>query len=111
MSVALSEVFTQVQGGVHRVEVQEQNVHDILPTWAEFRGILLAALVGGLIGVFIGIIPGTGGAISVFIAYNVAQRMSRHPEDDVAIGLGAAAANDRLLSALIRSSAAEASGD
>ena len=77
---ALSEVFTQVQGGIHRVEVQEQNVHDILPSWTEFRGILLAALVGGMIGVFIGIIPGTGGAISVFIAYNVAQRMSRHPE-------------------------------
>ena len=38
-------------------------------------------------------------------------RMSRHPQDDVAIGLGAAAANDRLLSALIRSSAAEATGD
>nr|MCR4707910.1 tripartite tricarboxylate transporter permease [Clostridiales bacterium] len=61
---ALSEVFTQVQGGIHRVEVQEQNVHDILPSWTEFRGILLAALVGGMIGVFIGIIPGTGGAIS-----------------------------------------------
>lgn len=38
-------------------------------------------------------------------------RMSRHPQDDTAIGLGAAAANDRLLSALIRSSAAEASGE
>ena len=37
--------------------------------------------------------------------------MSRHPQDDVVIGLGAAAANDRLLSALIRSSAAEATGD
>ena len=77
---ALSEVFTQVQGGVHRVEVQEQNVRDILPNWTEFRGILISALVGGIIRVFIGIIPGTGGAISVFIAYNVAQRMSRHPE-------------------------------
>lgn len=77
---ALSEVFTQVQGGVHRVTVQEQNVKNILPSWREFRGVLLSAVVGGIIGVFIGIIPGTGGAISVFIAYNIAQRMSRHPE-------------------------------
>ena len=37
--------------------------------------------------------------------------MSSHPQDDVAVGLGAAATNDRLLSALIRSSAAEASGE
>lgn len=37
--------------------------------------------------------------------------MSEHPEDDVAIGLGAAAANERLLSTLIRASAAEATGE
>ena len=37
--------------------------------------------------------------------------MSRHPQDDVVIGLGAAATNERLLSSLIRSSAAEATGE
>ena len=37
--------------------------------------------------------------------------VSAHPQDDVVIGLGAAAASDRLLSALIRSSAAEATGE
>ena len=78
---ALSEVFTQVQGGVHRVEVKEQNVTDFFPNSKEFRRIVLPAVVGAFIGVFIGIIPGTGGAIAVFIAYNVAQRMSRHPEE------------------------------
>lgn len=36
---------------------------------------------------------------------------SAHPQDDVAIGLGAAAADDRLLSALIRAGAAESSGE
>lgn len=77
---AISEVFTQVQGGAHRVEVKDQSVTHIFPSWGEIRGFLLAAVVGGLIGVFIGIVPGTGGAIAVFIAYNVAQKMSRHPE-------------------------------
>jgi len=37
--------------------------------------------------------------------------MSRHPQDDVVVGLGAVAANERLLSALIRSSAAESAGE
>lgn len=76
---AISEIFTQVQGGVHRAEVRDQSVKDVFPKWREIRGFLLAAVVGGLIGVFIGIVPGTGGAIAVFIAYNVAQRMSKHP--------------------------------
>lgn len=38
-------------------------------------------------------------------------RMSAHPEDDAAIGLGAAAADDRLLSGLIRAGAAESTGE
>ncbi len=37
--------------------------------------------------------------------------MSAHPEDDVAIGLGASAADDRLLSALIRAGSAESTGE
>ena len=53
---------------------------DVFPTFKEIRGFLLAAIVGALIGVFIGIVPGTGGAIAVFLAYNVAQKMSKHPE-------------------------------
>ncbi|MBQ2989812.1 MAG: tripartite tricarboxylate transporter permease [Clostridia bacterium] len=77
---AISEVFTQVQGGKNVVEVKDQEVSDIFPSFREIRGFLLAAVVGALIGVFIGIVPGTGGAIAVFLAYNVAQKISRHPE-------------------------------
>lgn len=77
---ALSEVYTQVQGGVHRVQVKEQSVKHIFPKLREIRGFMPAAIVGAILGVAIGIIPGTGGAIAVFIAYNVAQKMSRHPE-------------------------------
>ena len=77
---AVSEVFTQVQGGKNVAEVKDQSVTNIMPTFSEIKGFLLAAIVGGLIGVFIGIVPGTGGAIAVFLAYNVAQKMSKHPE-------------------------------
>lgn len=77
---AISEVFTQVQGGDHVVEVKDQAVTNIFPNWTEIKGFLLAAIVGAVIGVFIGIVPGTGGSIAVFIAYNVAQKISKHPE-------------------------------
>lgn len=77
---AISEVFNQVQGDKNAVEVKKQAVTDVFPTFSEIKGFLLAAIVGGFIGVFIGIVPGTGGAIAVFLAYNVAQKISRHPE-------------------------------
>ena len=77
---AISEVFTQVQGGKSAVEVKEQAVTNVFPSFKEIKGFLLAAIVGSLIGVFIGIVPGTGGAIAVFLAYNVAQKISKHPE-------------------------------
>lgn len=77
---AISEVFTQVQGGKNVVEIKEQAVTNVFPSFKEIKGFLLAAIVGSLIGVFIGIVPGTGGAIAVFMAYNVAQKISRHPE-------------------------------
>ena len=38
-------------------------------------------------------------------------RMSDHPQDDVVMGLGAAASNDKLLGALVKTGAAEASGE
>ena len=37
----------------------------------------------------------------------LAVRMSEHPQDDVVVGLGALASNDRLLNTLIRNGAAE----
>lgn len=77
---AISEVFTQVQGGKNVVEVKDQAVTDVFPSFKEIKGFLPAAIVGAFIGVFIGIVPGTGGAIAVFLAYNVAQKISKYPE-------------------------------
>ena len=59
---------------------REQSVKHIWPSWREINGFLKVAIVGGILGVLIGIVPGTGGAIACFLAYNVAQKLSRHPE-------------------------------
>ncbi|MDD5973263.1 MAG: tripartite tricarboxylate transporter permease [Spirochaetales bacterium] len=75
---ALSEVFTIVQkGGEREGAAANQRVGRVIPTKADFTALLLSAVVGGLIGVFIGIIPGTGGAISCFLAYQVAKKLSK----------------------------------
>lgn len=45
----------------------------------------LTLIRSALIGVFIGAVPGTGAAISSFLAYNEAKRTAKHPEE---FGLG-----------------------
>lgn len=77
---ALSEVFMIVQKGGEREGSSQQKVGRVLPSWLDFKGFLLAAVVGSVIGVFIGIIPGTGGSISCFLAYQVCKKLSKHPE-------------------------------
>lgn len=74
---AVSEVFTQVQNPIQNSGPSTQQVKHILPSWLEIKGFLPAALVGSVLGVFIGIIPGTGGAIACFLAYNLAQKFAR----------------------------------
>ena len=79
---ALSEVFLIVQKGGEREGAQrDQYVGRVFPKSDDLKALLGSAVIGGLIGVFIGIIPGTGGAISCFLAYQVAKKLSKHPDD------------------------------
>ncbi len=78
---ALSEAFTQVNKDHNVKKTNTQVITNMLPKWLDIKGFLLAAVVGGVIGVFVGIIPGTGGSIASFIAYNVAQKISKRPDD------------------------------
>jgi len=77
---ALSEVMMQLESGNERGGANTQRIGRIWPTREDFKGFWMAALVGSAIGVFIGIIPGTGGSIACFLAYNVAKRLSKDPE-------------------------------
>lgn len=74
---AISEVLTQVQSSYEDRPVTIQAVKDVLPKWTEIKGVMPSILVGGVLGVFIGIIPGTGGAIACFLAYNLAQKFAK----------------------------------
>ena len=79
---ALSEVFTIVQKGGEREGTQQnQHIGRVFPLRDDLKALAASAVVGCFIGVFIGIIPGTGGAISCFLAYQVAKKLSKHPEE------------------------------
>lgn len=51
----------------------------LLPTWRELLGLNRSMLVGSAVGTGVGAIPGTGGPIAVFLAYDLARRLSRAP--------------------------------
>lgn len=74
---AVSEVFTQGQKFAEETPPVIQAITDVLPTWVDIKSILPSALIGAVLGVFIGIVPGTGGAIACFLAYNVAQKFAK----------------------------------
>ncbi len=50
-------------------------------TLDEIRRIAMPLTVGSVIGLLIGIVPGTGGAISCFLAYDVSKRLSRNSDE------------------------------
>ena len=53
---------------------------NILPNWSIVKRLPKGIVIGGSIGVGIGAIPGAGGPIAVFLAYDTARRVSREPE-------------------------------
>jgi putative tricarboxylic transport membrane protein len=52
----------------------------MLPTWIEFRSLLPTILRSSFIGIFTGIIPGTGGDTACWFGYNEAKRFSKEKE-------------------------------
>lgn len=57
-----------------------QKMEKVKLKWAEFKGLIVTILRSTGIGTIIGMIPGAGGDIAAFVAYNEAQRFSKNPE-------------------------------
>ncbi|MGB9782285.1 MAG: tripartite tricarboxylate transporter permease [Moorellaceae bacterium] len=77
---ALSQVLAEAEIGRRQDAVVDQKMMGALPTLREIKSVLKAVSLGSIIGVIIGIIPGTGGSIACFLAYNEARRWSREKE-------------------------------
>ena len=77
--ISLEEDYQERKSGVsHR---KESKISRVLPTWSDFKRVLPTYLRSSAIGTGIGVVPGTGGDIASFIAYNEAKRWSKHPEE------------------------------
>ncbi len=53
----------------------------VLPTMKEMVALLPTIIRSSIIGTIVGILPGAGGDIASWVAYNEAKRFSKHPEE------------------------------
>jgi len=76
---AISQVFIDLREAGVRKQVS-QKIGRILPSWKEFKRLLPVIVPSSILGTIVGIIPGTGGAIASWMAYNETKRFSKDPD-------------------------------
>ncbi|MEY8338060.1 tripartite tricarboxylate transporter permease [Lachnospiraceae bacterium 62-35] len=78
----LGEVLYQMYNGEHRGKADTiTTMGRVLPTWDEFKRCLPGSIIGTIISVIVGAIPGTGGDIAGLIGWDQAKRISKKPEE------------------------------
>ncbi len=77
---AISEVLLQVEQK-DLADLANASSTSTWPRWVEYWRLRSVIMVSSAIGTVIGILPGAGATIASFVAYDVAKRMSRHPEE------------------------------
>ncbi len=76
---AMSEAFITVEE-IFIKRAKTEKIKSLLPKKEDIKACLKVAPLSGLIGTFIGIVPGAGADIGAFVAYNEVKRFSKHPE-------------------------------
>ena len=77
----VSEIISNLVSGAHRHRAPDRvKLRDLVPTSSDVRESSGPVARGGLIGAFLGILPGTGASIASFVAYGFEKRISRVPD-------------------------------
>lgn len=78
---AIAQMISRINGTEEGAvsELKQLDKKDKL-SWKEFRSLFWTMFKSGNIGAFIGAVPGTGGAIASFLAYNEAKRCAKKGE-------------------------------
>ncbi|MGI5836865.1 MAG: tripartite tricarboxylate transporter permease [Chloroflexota bacterium] len=75
---AIPEVLENMEGAAQ--EVYETKLKNIFPTREDLKQSAGAMVRSAVIGFFIGILPGSSGAVAAFMAYDIEKKVSKHPE-------------------------------
>lgn len=80
--LSLPSVFKLAKTAGKRLLKEEAiSVDRVVPSPGELRRLLPNLVRSSLIGVFIGALPGAGGSIASFLAYDTEKKLSKHPEE------------------------------
>ena len=77
---AISQIFVQLETVGKEIHHYKQEIKNVLPSFKELKKLFAVIIPCSFLGTFIGVIPGTGGAIASFLAYSEAKRWSKNPE-------------------------------
>ena len=81
---AIAEVIAGIEriiaGRESAAQKSTEKITNVLPDWKTIKSIWHNIGIGGVIGTFIGAIPGAGGDIAVFVSYAFNQGISKTPE-------------------------------
>jgi len=75
---AIPEVLENMEGSV--LEVYKARLKNLFPSCEDLRRTGSPMIRSAFIGFFIGVLPGSSGAVAAFMAYNVEKNISKHPE-------------------------------
>lgn len=78
---AFAQVISSVENNETDKEKVKAKIKHSFPSWEDIKIIFPTMLRSSLIGTVIGAIPGTGGDIASWLAYNEARRWDKHPEE------------------------------
>lgn len=76
----VSEILSNLVSGAYRHRAPARlALRDLVPTGSDMRQTPGPVARGGLVGAFLGILPGTGASIASFVAYGFEKRIARQP--------------------------------
>ncbi|EAR52688.1 hypothetical protein OG2516_00639 [Oceanicola granulosus HTCC2516] len=78
---AVSELLVQSGKKEYRRSSDSRQMRIRLPSWMTLKRLRKPQAIGSGIGLFEGCMPGAGGSIAAFMAYNEARRWSKNPEE------------------------------
>lgn len=78
---AFSQLFFDLAKAMKGEEAPIQVAKITMPSLDDFKRIAIPILVGCTLGTMIGIIPGAGGAIACFVAYDLIRRFSKNKKE------------------------------
>lgn len=79
---ALVEILAKAEKKLGELRLDTAKMHDDGKiTREEFKRMIRPVLMSSLIGVMVGIVPGTGASEASWFSYNTAKNLSKHPEE------------------------------